>query len=615
MMFAASAPSRGTPLSDLVPASICAVLGLVLVLAIAVGHRRGAFTWLACGSEKVERVTGIPGWSIIPNLFGSAALLVAAFGYYWDVSWHIDRGRDPGPFANPAHWFIIVGLAGIALAGVLAIVLGDERSAGSSLPVRPGWNVPVGGVLLTLCGVVALAGFPLDDVWHRLFGQDVTAWGPTHIQMIGGASLATLALWTLAVEGQRVAAASGRPVAAWQRRANDIVFGGAFLIGLSTLQVEFDFGVPQFRQVNHPLLIMLAASIGLVAVRIRAGRGAALGAASFFVVVRAILAVVIAGALGRSLLHFPLYLVEALLVEAVAFAISTKKPVQFGLFAGAAIGTIGLAFETFWSHVFMPLPWHASLFPEAAIVGVVAALAGGVIGGLVGRALTSEPGATSAPVTPRGLALLASVAAVGCLAWSVPMGAAAVRADITVEAVQRGAERWGNVTVTLDPPNAAKKANWFQVLAWQGRPSGDDGLVLANLREVRPGTYRADQPVPLSGTWKSIVRLHSGHNIEALPLYLPADTAIPAAAVTTDAHVTRAFARDKTILQREAVGGSVGLQRGAYAVLASIAVLWILSMAWGLRRLARATEPTVNPPPKRSRRTPALDGAFAPGRA
>src|SRR5439155_2946176 len=45
--------------------------------------------------------------------------------------------------------------------------------------------------------------FPLDDIWHRLFGQDVTLWGPTHIQMIAGASLATLALMVLHVEAVR----------------------------------------------------------------------------------------------------------------------------------------------------------------------------------------------------------------------------------------------------------------------------------------------------------------------------------------------------------------------------------------------------------------------------
>ena len=40
---------------------------------------------------------------------------------------------------------------------------------------------------MTAAGGFALIGFPLDDVWHRLFGQDVTLWGPTHLMLIGGA--------------------------------------------------------------------------------------------------------------------------------------------------------------------------------------------------------------------------------------------------------------------------------------------------------------------------------------------------------------------------------------------------------------------------------------------
>ena len=53
-----------------------------------------------------------------------------------------------------------------------------------------------------------MIGFPLDDVWHRIFGQDVTLWGPTHVLMIGGASLAPIAAWLLLVEGR---CASGSP--------------------------------------------------------------------------------------------------------------------------------------------------------------------------------------------------------------------------------------------------------------------------------------------------------------------------------------------------------------------------------------------------------------------
>ena len=54
-------------------------------------------------------------------------------------------------------------------------------------PAHRDWYAPLGGVLIAAAGGFALIGFPLDDVWHRLFGQDVTLWGPTHLMLIGGA--------------------------------------------------------------------------------------------------------------------------------------------------------------------------------------------------------------------------------------------------------------------------------------------------------------------------------------------------------------------------------------------------------------------------------------------
>src|SRR5213078_2395640 len=97
----------------------------------------------------------------------------------------------------------------------------------TSVRLREGWHAPVGGLLLLLSGGVALAGFPLDDIWHRLFGQDVTLWGPTHIQMVAGASLATLALFDLLVEAVRTSGRRPRLQKPWW-----VLGGGAFLLGL-----------------------------------------------------------------------------------------------------------------------------------------------------------------------------------------------------------------------------------------------------------------------------------------------------------------------------------------------------------------------------------------------
>ena len=59
----------------------------------------------------------------------------------------------------------------------------------------------------------ALIGFPLDDIWHRIFGQDVTLWGPTHLMLIGGAGLTLIGSAILIVEGR------GEQVDADPRRA------------------------------------------------------------------------------------------------------------------------------------------------------------------------------------------------------------------------------------------------------------------------------------------------------------------------------------------------------------------------------------------------------------
>lgn len=590
---ASQPPARGAPLSDLLTLSVVFALAGALLAAVSVGHRRKRIHFLERIGAYAEATSGLPSWAALPNAVAATSLFIAVFGFYWDVSWHIDRGRDPGALANPAHWFIIVGLAGIALAGILSVVLGDERATRSSLRFGEGWNVPVGGLLLSVCGLIALAGFPLDDIWHRLFGQDVTLWGPTHIQMIGGASLATLALWVLAVEGQQAAAAAGKPVPAWSIRFIDISLGGAFLIGLSTLQGEFDYGVPQFNQLFQPVMIMLAASIALVAVRIRAGKGSALAAAAFFLALRGGLALLIGPVLGRTLLHFPLYLAEAAIVEVVALRLAPRgRPISFGLWSGVGIGTGGLAAEWAWSHVFMPLPWHASLWPDAAVLGFVAAVAGGIVGGMVGRALSNvDPAAPRPQRTPRGVAAAAAAAVLVILALPLTSSTHPYRADLTLDPPFGLPGGNVHVTLRLDPPSAAKDANWFNVTSWQGRRQGDGGLVIAPLHQVSPGVYTTDRTVPVFGEWKTLVRLHTGRSLMAIPIYMPADPAIPARMVTPWPHVTRSFVREKSILQRESVGGSQWLQRPAYAVLGALALVWVASLAWGLRRLEGALPP------------------------
>ena len=586
-------PARGVDLAQVLPVT-AVLLGLaVLVIVVCVAYRRGRVPLLDRFAAWSERESGLPAWAAIPALVSSLSLLTAGFGFYWDVAVHIDNGRDSSPFGTAAHWPIVLGLCGLALAGILAITLDRNVDGKAAVRLPGGLQCSLGAVLVLLCGSVSLAGFPLDDLWHNAFGQDVTLWSPTHIQMIGGASLTTLATWVLIEEGRRRGGTRGSThLLARLMRPSALSMSGAFLVGLSTLQDEFDMGVPQFNAIYHPILIALAASIGLVTARVRIGRFGALQAALVFCVLRGSWALVIGEGFGLTTPHMPLYLAEAVLVELVALAVPVSRQIAFGAASGLAIGTAGVAAEYAWSQVAFALPWRGVLFPEAYLLALAAAIAGGVLGALIGRALLPER-AERAP-TPRYAAGLAFATALGVIAIALPINADSGRyADVTVTADGEGT---ASLLVRLEPASLADDVAWFNVTSWQG---GDylnsRGLQLSTMERVGPGLFRTTRPVPVIGDYKSVLRLATSTSQEAVPVYLPEDKAIPAEGVAASPQFRREFVQDKLILQREAIGGSPTVKHIAYAVLGLLALLWIATLSLGLRRLDRSAVETLAP--------------------
>jgi hypothetical protein len=574
-LIAAGEPAGGAPVQDLIPAAIVAAMLTAVVLAIGVGHRSGRIAIVTRAAALAEKVVPVPGWAALPVLVTLGSLGVAAFGFFWDVATHIDTGRDSGPFANVAHYPILAGLAGVALAGFLAAVLGADARDRAAIAWAPGWRIPLGGALLLLCGGLAMVGFPLDDVWHRIFGQDVTLWGPTHVLMIGGASLAPIAAWLLLVEG-RCAVGKTQPgrllLLGWE-----VQLAGAALIGLSTLQLEFGYGVPQFQLVFHPILIALAAGVGLVAARLHLGRGGALAATGAYLLVMTPMVLIIGPGFGHTFLHFPLYIAEALLVEVAAALSRRRGPLAVGLTAGALIGTVGVAAEWGWSQIAMPLPWNAALLPEAPILALAAALAGGLIGAHLG-------GALRAPRQPSGIPRLVPAGALATLVvcLGIPMHTSAgprTTADVSLQPAGPGQ---ATATVKLDPPAAADDAKWFHAMAWQG-----GGSRLVQLRRVDPGTYRTAEPVPVHGDWKAMIRLHAGSAITAMPIYMPRDSAIPAQEIPAKPHFQRAFQADHEILRREERGAASWLAGAAYGALAAIALAWLAAIGAAVTRFER----------------------------
>jgi hypothetical protein len=583
-----SSSSGGGAIGEVVGGTIATLLIIAGMVLLSVQYRRGGAVRLRRLGAFAERRTALPAWAALPLGVQGGSLLIAVFGMYWDISTHLDSGRDPGPFANASHYFILAGLFGIVLAGVLAVVLPDDgslRPGRASLKVPKGdWHAPLGGGLILLCGLIALSGFPLDDIWHRIFGQDVTLWGPTHLLLFGAASLSVLGALILYEEGRRSAdQTSERPASDARRfrRLGPIALCGALLIGLSTPQGEFDFSVPQFRLALHPALLMIAASIALVTARVYLGRGGALFAALFFILVRGVLTVLVSPVFGHTTLHFPLYLVEAAAIELVALKVSTRRPVVFGLAAGAAVGTAGLAAEWGWSHLWWAVEWPAALLLEGAIVGLVCALAGAVLGAHVGACLNAS--SPSYGLRAKLAPALAGAAIVAVAAYAIPIVTGPpVSARVTLTEVTPPPERTVQATVALDPPNAADGALWLMSTSWQGV---EGRSVVEQLDSVAPGVYRTRTPLPVHGNWKTSIRLARGASVDGLPVYFPADPDVPAAEIPATPTFTRAFIDDKTLLQREQKPGVPGgLKVFSYMTVLLIAILLIGAQVLGLRR-------------------------------
>ena len=608
LLAAGEPPAGGAALGEVIGATAAVGLVTALLLALAWAHRTRRTTRLARLADALGRRTGRPGWVALPSLLTASSLIIALFGMLWDISLHIGRGRDEGPLANPAHYFILVGLFLVFAAGMLAVVLPlDEDPGPASVRITKHWRAPVGGLLIAASGMYALLGFPLDDVWHRLFGQDVTLWGPTHLMLITGAGLSLVGQLVLEQEGHASGRSTAAPAAvAWGLRVAAL---GGMLVGLSVFQAEFDFGVPQFRLVLQPMMIAGAAGFALVAARLIGGRGAAIGAAVFFLVLRGTIAVIVGPVLGEPTPGLPLYLGSALLVELVALTPLLRSPLAFGAVTALLVGTVGSVTEAAWSYAVMPLPWTPDVWVESLLMAVPVAVGAGLCGSLLALGVQGRlpRPALSRPVLVASLLVLAAATTNGLLA-TVPDDA---RAQI---ALTPGAAGTATAEVTLDPVTLADDPAWVQLTAWQG-----GGLVVDRLERTGPGQYRSTRPVPVDGDWKTLLRVHDGRSLSAVPVFLPADAAIEAEEVPA-VSATRDVVPEITLLQRERdLAAPAWLWATSSLVVLLLSLALVLALAVGVGRLSRRIEPGTfdeeSPMAAEEQGLPRRSGALRPGTA
>lgn len=200
-----------------------------------------------------------------------AAKLTGGWGLGWDIRWHLLIGRDS--FWIPPHVLTYVSVA-VGTLVTLGVLVVETRAArrGPAPPdtVRLAGLVGTPGFHLSWLGMaLTLIAAPFDDLWHRLFGIDVTLWSPPHLLGLAGAQVSTLALVLIALEVWPAGA----------RRTAALLIGCAFLLGTFAIiadpsgRIAFLYGGLRFY--TWPVLAGACFALSLVlAARVTAGRAA-----------------------------------------------------------------------------------------------------------------------------------------------------------------------------------------------------------------------------------------------------------------------------------------------------------------------------------------------------
>jgi hypothetical protein len=185
----------------------------------------------------------------------------------------------------------------------------------------------------------------------------------------------------------------------------------------------------------------------------------------------------------------------------------------------------------------------------------------------------------------------ALVVLLAALAYPLPRNVGNVEAIIRLQPVGlvNGVEQ-ADVSVQLTPTDAADDADAFGLVSWQG-----GGRVLAELDPVGPGRYVSSRPVPVDGSWKSMVGLQRGDEVMAAPIYLPADPEIGASAAPAVPERQEPFVRNTEVLLREAHDGPAWPAVVAFGSLALMLAGWLALFALAAVRIPAL--PTPRPVP------------------
>lgn len=166
------------------------VAGVTLLIGLIAGL--GALIWwlylspLPAGAAIRNQRASTTRQVIATLALVSVSMFV--LGGFWDELWHRRYGGFGNDFLWPPHMLLYLSIALFAcFAGTgMFVALRQNGTIRQRFRAEP---------LLGLLGLVAaylLASLPSDELWHRIYGKDLTAWSLPHLILAGGVILVAL---------------------------------------------------------------------------------------------------------------------------------------------------------------------------------------------------------------------------------------------------------------------------------------------------------------------------------------------------------------------------------------------------------------------------------------
>lgn len=172
------------------------VVGVALLSSLIVAF--GVFiTWIYSGPRRVLGASTTAQAELRQTVAVLALISTSSFlvGIFWDEVWHRRLGGFGDDFWWPPHLLIYTSviLFWLFAVGGLWVVVRGSGSLRDRLRSES---------QISLVGLVAMflvVSLPSDELWHRIYGKDITAWSLPHLMLAGGVSLIALGATSLAL--------------------------------------------------------------------------------------------------------------------------------------------------------------------------------------------------------------------------------------------------------------------------------------------------------------------------------------------------------------------------------------------------------------------------------